>query len=63
MVIGEASVIRCHCDSLVRASEAVERPDESRCSHAGLLLETDSCLPSCSGAEREIIRGQTGAEG
>lgn len=40
-------------DSLVRASEAVEPPDESRCSRAGLLLETDSCPPSCSGAETE----------
>lgn len=41
----------CHCDSLVWASEVVEPPDESQCLHAGLPLETDSCLPSCSGPE------------
>lgn len=46
-------VIAYTCDSLAWATEAVELPDESRCSHAELLLETDSRQPSCSGAESD----------
>lgn len=33
--------------------EVAELPDESRCSHAEPLLETDSHQPICSGAERD----------
>lgn len=40
-------------DSLVWVPEVAELPDESRCSHAEPLLETDLHQPSCSGAARD----------
>lgn len=51
-MMATAIIIDYMCDSLVWAIEVAELPGESRCSHAELLLETDSRQPSCSGAER-----------
>lgn len=43
--------------------EAAELPDESRCSHAEPLLETDLQQPSCSGAERGGEKEKSGEAG
>lgn len=39
--MARAIIIDCTLDSLVWVPEVAELPDESRCSHAEPLLETD----------------------
>lgn len=49
-------------DSLAWVPEVAELPDESRCSHAEPLLETDWHQPTCSGAERDGKKEKSGGE-